>query len=102
VSVESAGHGRWQVTLDVNARKVVVDTRGVETEGPMNDLIEIGVYGADGKATRGAQLYRALHRVKTGTQRINVVVASRPVRAGIDPRYLLVDDDYSNNMKELK
>jgi aminopeptidase N len=102
VSVESAGHGRWQVTLDVNARKVVVDTRGVETEAPMNDLIEIGVYGADGKATRGAQLYRALHRVKTGTQRINVVVASRPVRAGIDPRYLLVDDDYSNNMKELK
>jgi aminopeptidase N len=96
-----AGNGQWRVTLDVNARKVVVDTRGTETEAPMNDLIEIGVYGEGGKATRGAQLYRALHRIKLGMQRITIEVAARPVRAGIDPRYLLIDADPSDNMKEV-
>ena len=39
------------MTLDVRARKVVVDEDRVETELPMDDLIEVGVFaGADGGA----------------------------------------------------
>ena len=34
------------MTLDVKTRKVVVDTAGVETEVPMDDLIEVGVFTA--------------------------------------------------------
>jgi ABC-2 type transport system permease protein len=41
--------GTWQVTLDVTARKVVVDEAGVETEVPMNDWVEVGVFGPSGK-----------------------------------------------------
>ena len=36
--------GTWQVTLDVRARKVVVDEAGVETEVPMDDWLEVGVF----------------------------------------------------------
>lgn len=100
VSAEPQGQGQWRVTLDVSARKVVVDTRGTETEVPMNDLVEIGVYGAGGEATRGVSLYRGMQRIKAGAQRITVVVAAKPVRAGIDPRYLLIDADPTDNMKE--
>ncbi len=102
VTAEPAGNGKWRVTLDVNARKVVVDTKGVETEAPMNDLVEIGVYGSGGKATRGVELYRAMHRVKTGRQLISVVVDARPTKAGIDPRLLLTDDDPGDNIREIK
>lgn len=101
VNADSAGQGQWRVTLDVNARKVVVDTKGLETEVPMNDLVEIGVYGAGSNATRGVRLYRALHRIKSGQQKISLVVNARPVRGGIDPRYLLIDDEPSDNMKEI-
>ncbi|MDP9177340.1 MAG: ABC transporter permease [Gemmatimonadota bacterium] len=101
VSAEPAGQGKWRVGLDVNARKVVVDTRGAETEVPMNDLVEIGVNGAGGDATRGAPLYRAMHRIKAGAQRISVLVAAQPVRAGIDPRNLLIDADPTDNQKEV-
>jgi aminopeptidase N len=96
------GSGKWQVTLDVVTRKIVVDTKGAETEVPMDDLIEIGVYGAGGNTTRGVQLYRVLHRLKAGPQKITVVVDTKPNIAGIDPRSLLIDADPTNNMKGVK
>ena len=36
--------GAWQVTLDVDARKMTVDSIGREINIPMNDWIEIGVF----------------------------------------------------------
>jgi len=100
VSAEPAGRGQWRVMLDVNARKVVVDTRGAETEVPMDDPVEIGVYAAGGSATRGASIYRRMHRIKAGAQRISVVVPTKPVQAGIDPRNLLIDAEPADNMKD--
>ncbi len=94
--------GGWQVTLDVEARKVAVDTAGVETAIPMNDLVEIGAYGvAKGGAATGNTLHRAMHRVRTGRQVITFIVAEEPVRAGIDPRRLLVDVTPSDNVVEV-
>ena len=34
------------MTLNVRARKVVVDETGIENEMPMNDLVQAGVFGA--------------------------------------------------------
>ncbi|HEX6575956.1 MAG TPA: M1 family aminopeptidase [Gemmatimonadaceae bacterium] len=95
-------NGQWQVDIDVLARKLVVDKQGGEQEVPMNDLVEIGVYGAGGTTTRGIELHREMHRVRTGTQRITIIVDKKPVRTGVDPRYLLIDDEPENNMKELQ
>ena len=100
VAVSPLQDGQWKVDIDVKARKVTVDTKGTETEVPMDDLVEIGVYRAGGEATRGVELYRVLHRVKAGEQRITVVVEAKPVRAGIDPRYLLTDDEPTDNIRD--
>ncbi|MFL5464776.1 MAG: M1 family aminopeptidase [Gemmatimonadaceae bacterium] len=101
VSAEPAGEGQWRVTLDVAARKVVVDTRGTEREVAMNDPVEIAVYATGGSTTRGVPIYRQMHRIKAGAQRITVLVAAKPARAGIDPRNLLIDDQPEDNMKEI-
>jgi ABC-type transport system involved in multi-copper enzyme maturation permease subunit len=101
VSATPAGPGQWSVTLDVVARKVVIDMKGLEAEMPMDDLVEIGVYGSGGQATRGTQLYRRFHRIKAGAQQITVLVSAKPVRAGIDPRYLLIDAKPGDNIKEV-
>jgi hypothetical protein len=58
------------VTLDVKARKVVVDTEGLETEVPMDDLIEAGVFAAAKTGGPGEPLYLQMHRLRSGEQRI--------------------------------
>jgi ABC-2 type transport system permease protein len=88
--------GEWQVTLDVSARKVVVDEAGVETQAPMDDWIEIGVYGE-------GELYLQTHRIRSGSQAITVTVPRTPTRAGIDPRHLVSDlEEIDANSKPVK
>lgn len=100
VTVEPAA-GAWQVTLDVQARKVVVDEGGVESDVPMDDPIEVGVFaGAPGQGL-GDTLYLQQHRVRSGRQRIVVTVPHAPARAGIDPRHLLIDDRGEDNLREI-
>jgi len=84
VTAQQTKTGAWQVTLDVRARKVVVDEAGVETEVPMDDWVEVGVFDA-------GQPYLQKHRIHSGTQTITVTVPQQPARAGIDPRHLLSD-----------
>jgi hypothetical protein len=89
---QTAG-GAWQVTLDVRARKVVVDEMGAVTEAPMDDWIEIGVFDE-------YEPYLQKHRIHSGKQAIMVTVTQRPSRAGIDPRHLLSDlGETDNNVK---
>lgn len=83
--------GTWQVTLDVKARKVVVDEAGIETEAPMNELVEIGIFAPaePGQGELSAPLHLQQHRIRSGPQTITVTVPSKPRLAGIDPRHLL-------------
>jgi ABC-2 type transport system permease protein len=81
---------------------VVVDTAGVETELPMNDMVEIGVYAAAENGKAGAPLYLRTHRIRPGRQRITVTVPREPARAGLDPRLLLlIDEDVDDNLAEV-
>jgi len=99
VAVDSVPAGGWRVTLDVSARKVVVDTAGVAAHVPMNDLIEVGVFGEEKGERRGEPLYLRMHRIHSGEQRIVLTVPRRPVEAGIDPRHLLIDTKVDDNLK---
>ncbi|MBA4159698.1 MAG: hypothetical protein H0X65_19810, partial [Gemmatimonadetes bacterium] len=91
--------GAWQVTLEVEARKVVADSAGKATELPMNDWVEIGVFAAaEPSEVLGDLIYLRRHRIRSGGQTITVTVPRKPARAGIDPYNLLdweegADDD---------
>jgi hypothetical protein len=87
--------GAWQVTLDVRARKMMFDEAGVGTEAPMDDWIEIGVFG-EGKR------HVEMRRIHSGRLTITVVAPGKPARAGIDPDNLLIDLDSENNMKDVE
>jgi ABC-type transport system involved in multi-copper enzyme maturation permease subunit len=101
VAAERVAPGSWRVTLDVNARKEVVDSAGAPRALPMNDLVEIGVYAEGKDGQRGAPLYLRLHRIRTGAQRITVTVPRQPASAGIDPRHLLIDVDTEDNVGDV-
>jgi len=83
--------GGWQVTMDVRARKVVIDSAGVETELPFDEWIPVGVFAArePGRHELSAPLHYALHRIRSGRQPITITVADEPVIAGVDPYHLL-------------
>jgi energy-coupling factor transporter ATP-binding protein EcfA2 len=87
--------GTWQVTLDVRARKVLVDEAGVETELPMGDSVEIGIFAANEKGDALSKpLYIKKHRIHSGEQTITVTVSpklreGRPALAGVDPYHVL-------------
>ncbi|WP_128544789.1 hypothetical protein [Larkinella soli] len=93
--------GTWEVTLEVQARKMEYDSAGVETTVPMNEWVEVGVF-ADGKTGDPAgPLYLRKHRIRSGRQTIRVKVPRRPDQAGIDPHHLLIDLKPDNNRKAL-
>lgn len=100
---EETEDGQYRVRLSVQSRKMRADGRGVETEVEQNDWIEIGVFGeerVEGK-TEETTLYLAKHRLEGGVSEIEVVVDEKPVRAGIDPRNLLVDRVPSDNVRKV-
>jgi ABC-2 type transport system permease protein len=78
--------GRYEVTLKVTAKKVRADENGVQTETPMDDMIDIGVLGPD-----DAPLYLKKHRIHSGETSFTIEVAGKPLRAGIDPVIKLID-----------
>jgi hypothetical protein len=83
--------GTWEVTLDVRARKMVYDSAGVESELPMDEWVQVGVFGPRrlGGGELSAPLHLAMHRIRSGDQKITVTVREKPVLAGIDPHHLL-------------
>lgn len=94
--------GSWRVTLEVEARKVVADSAGAETELPMGEAVEIGVFApaAPGEIL-GRPLYLRKHRVRSGTQTITLTLPERPARAGIDP-YNLLDWEEGDNIEPVE
>ncbi len=95
--------GRFRVALEVEARKLRADSVGNETPVPMNDFIDIGVFGIAPRGQReGPLLYLEKHRLTEGPQTIEVEVADRPGRAGIDPLNKLIDRQATDNVVEVR
>jgi ABC-2 type transport system permease protein len=98
------------VRIDVVGRKMRADSVGKETEVPMDDLVEIGVFAPGGDKGVGQPLYLEQHRIRSsGKQTISITVLSpklreggEPARAGIDPWHKLIDREREDNVVEVK
>jgi hypothetical protein len=108
-SAARTGGGQYEVTLDVDARKMTADSVGNETETPMDDLVEIGVFAPGTDERLGVPLHLERYRIGSGRQTIRIIVPSldlreggEPARAGIDPRRTLIDRERGDNVMELK
>lgn len=101
-TAKQAAGGSWQVTLQLDVRKVVVNPAGAETEVPMDEWIPVGVFASTGEGAEfGKTLYLQKHRIRTGEQTITVAVPARPADAGIDPYHLLIDLERFDNVERV-
>lgn len=88
--------GRYDVSLDVQARKVQVDDKGEEHPMPLADYIDIGVF--IGKKDEEKPLYLKREKITQERQTFTVVVDQKPTRGGIDPYNKLIDRISDDNM----
>lgn len=96
---QKTADGKFQVVLDVQARKLQADGNGAETIMPLDDVIEIGVF--TGKKDEEKPLSMRRERMKSEHQTCTFVVDQQPTRGGIDPYNKLVDRIADDNMTDV-
>lgn len=92
--------GKYEVTIDVEARKYKADAQGNENEVPIDDFIEIGAFAKPAKDKQyGETLYRDRVHITQKNSTFTFVTGSLPEKAGIDPFALLIDRVPDDNTK---
>ncbi len=97
---EEKGKDEFEVTLKISSEKMRADSTGMETLIPVNDWIDIGVYGKDEKG-KDKLIYLKKHRITEKEHTYTIVVKEKPRKAGIDPLHKLIDRHSDDNTKSL-
>ena len=94
---EELEDGTYRVHLSVTAQKLRADELGNEEEVPISDYIDIGVLGED-----ESELYMRKHLIDKPEMEFTVIVDAKPVTAGIDPYYKLIDRLTADNTTKVE
>jgi hypothetical protein len=91
----------WTVRLTVNARKLRATGTGEESEVPLDDWIDFGVFGEQepGGPAHGRPLHIERRRITAADSVIELTVRAVPRRAGIDPYNKLIDRNPDDNVR---
>lgn len=101
VEVAERDDGLYEVTLDFSSRKVRADSLGNETDVPMSDYIDVGVFGPEEPGNElGRPLFVFKLHVTSDTTRIEIVVDEEPVKVGVDPYNKLIDRVPGDNVRD--
>lgn len=86
--------GKYEVTIQMENRKLKADTIGNEKEVPLNDWVDIGLF----KDSEGKELV-ALERIKfnANEQEYTFTVDTIPAKAAIDPKRILIERVYEKD-----
>ena len=92
--------GGFIVRLEVEAKKFRADGQGSETEIPVDDWIDIAVFGdrEPGASPEGKLLALEKRKIDGGETVFEIVVDEEPRRAGIDPFTKLIDRNPDDNL----
>lgn len=93
--------GRWDVTLPIEARKLYADTTGTQTEAPLSEQIEVGLFAAEpGRDEFDSTKVLLFERrpIRSGRQVLTFVTDKRPAFGGVDPYNYYVDRRSADNV----
>lgn len=97
--------GKWDVSFEVDAKKLYADGKGKETEAPLDEPFDIGVFSAEpGRPgySKEAVLSFERRRIKTGKQTVTLVVDKEPTFVGVDPYNKRIDRNSADNVVAVK
>ncbi|RZJ37875.1 MAG: aminopeptidase, partial [Brevundimonas sp.] len=101
-SVTARPDGRFDVSVTIEARKLYVDGQGTETEAPLAEAMDIGLFTAQpGEGAFNPRDVVLMERkpIRTGSQTFRFVTARRPTFVGVDPYNKWIDRDSDDNVK---
>jgi len=98
--LESTADHKYKVTLVVDARKMRANGDGAETEIPIHDLIEVGVF--KGKKDSEEPLHTEKVWITQPRTTLTFVVNEPPTRAAIDPYSKLIDRNPEDNWADVE
>jgi aminopeptidase N len=96
--------GKYDVTVKISAKKNYADGTGKETEAPMNEPVDVGLFThKPGTAGFTAQDVLALQRVQvhSGEQTYQFTTDRKPVVAGIDPYNTIINRNSDENLVDI-
>ena len=85
----------------MEARKLYADGKGRETEAPMAETLDVGLFSEmPGEKTFTADDVIALEKrpIRSGRQTLTFVTATAPRFAGVDPYNKLIDRNSDDNV----
>ncbi len=88
----------YQVTMDITSTKIKADSLGNESNCKMNDWVDIGFF-LDSDEKKLYHQQRVL--INKDTMHFTFKLDTLPLKAAIDPRHLLIDRVYSDNIKTI-
>ena len=97
--------GKWDVTIGVDAKKHYADGQGNETETPLNESIEVGLFTAlPGLDTFDSSNVILMERqpIRSGRQVLKFVTDRKPAFAGVDPYNFYIDRDSGDNVVDVR
>ena len=97
--------GKYDLRLEVEARRLQADGKGRETESPLDEPIDIGAFTVEpGKPGFGAEAVLRLERlpVRSGKQVLTLVVDRAPAFAGVDPYNKRIDRNSDDNLVKVE
>lgn len=97
--------GRWDVTVTVDARKLYADGKGEETDAPLNESFDVGLFSAEpgkGRFDQGDVLLFERRQIRTGVQTLRFVTARKPAFAGVDPYNKWIDRNSDDNVRAVE
>jgi ABC-type transport system involved in multi-copper enzyme maturation permease subunit len=91
-------NGKYLVTMDIESYKMHADSMGNERKVPIDDWIDIGVFADDDEERL---IFEKRVNITKPEMTFSFEVDSFPVKAAIDPRMLLIDRVYKDNIKSI-
>jgi ABC-2 type transport system permease protein len=93
-----------KVYKDKNGRTLIKKGKTDIESYPLNDFIEVGVFGA--KTKKGNfelenELYNKKYKIDKINNKVSIIVNEKPVEVGVDPYNKLIDTNSEDNRKKL-
>ena len=105
LAVKKRADGRYDVSMTVDARKLYAEGKGRESEAPMAETLDVGLFTAmpGDKAFTAKNVVTFERRpIRSGRQTLTFVSATAPRFAGVDPYNKLIDRNSDDNIARIQ
>ena len=92
-------NGKYEVTMNIESAKIKADTLGTETKVEIADWIDLGLFADEDEEEL---IFEKRVLIDQAEMIFTFIVDTIPAKAAIDPRWLLIDRVYKDNIKSVK